>query len=280
MRCSREVSVPCRCGADAPKVGSPSYGLLRSHPDAGDLEALDTYTKWLKAGVPCLHPRFADGEFWSILKRSGVNTDGMSFYGDTLGVVLHTMLSEISSTKFHSKYMLVGGDWSIPEHTRYLEKNGFINSIPWCPSSIWVNGVVSGKLAEFLEALVAEDRPKVLIANGLIQGAADFLRSMFFEIQAKAAWQDRQRALSFIRRLPKDSIVLYCAGMASEGFIFDAFKVRPDLTQLDLGHLFDGAFEIRNRSWLRKEGVCRRRDTYFDRYVPVILGKQSSFGSF
>jgi hypothetical protein len=279
-RCSAEISIPCRCAPDAPFVGTSLYAEERTHPDAGDLDALRMVTEWVRAKTPCLHLRFADGEFWSILNRKGINTDGMPFYGESLGPYLDRSLQEMSSGALKGKSAIIGGDWSIPEHEAYIRKSGFMRTVPWCPSSIWVNGVVSGTLARFFETLLADPRPRVLVANEKISGAATFLRSMFFPIPAHAAWEARAAVASFLKTLPRDTVVLYCAGMASEGFAWESWKERPDLTHLDMGHVFDGAFGIRNRSWLLPDGYCLRRNTYFERYVPVILGKAASFGEF
>ncbi len=279
-RCSDQVHIKCSCPPDAPAVGTPLYGEQRTHPDAGDLEALRIVTGWVAARTPCLHLRFADGEFWSILDRSGVNTDGLAFDGKTLGRALDACLKEMASGGLVNRTAIIGGDWYFPEHAKYLRDNDLIRRIPWCPSSIFVNGVCSGELARFFEALIADPRSRILIANRRISGAATFLKSMFFEVDASASWRSRDSVSILLKHAPKDAVILYCAGMASEAFAWSAAKERPDLSHIDLGHIFDGAFGIRNRSWLNKEGVCERRDTYFARYVPVITGERATFGEF
>ncbi len=279
-RCSDQVSVKCSCPADAPAVGTPLYAEQRTHPDAGDLEALRIVTGWVASRTPCLHLRFADGEFWSILDRKGVNTDGLGFQGGSLGRALDMCLKEMAAGGLAGKTALVGGDWTFPEHEEYLKKNNLLQRIPWCPSSIWVNGVCSGELARFFETLLADPRPRILIANRAISGAAGFLRSMFFEISAGGSWDSRGPVSLLLRHAPKDAVIMYCAGMSSEAFAWSSVGERPDLTHLDLGHIFVGAFGIRNRSWLSREGKCERRDTYFTRYVPVILGERKEFGEF
>lgn len=273
------MSIPCKCPENAPKVGEPLYAEQRAHPDAGDLEALRIVTGWVAAKTPCVHLRFADGEFWSILDRKGVNTDGLAFDGGSLGRELATCLKEIAAGTFGGP-ILVGGDWYFPEHEKYLKDNNLLRRIPWCPSSIWVNGVGSGTLARFFETLLADPRPRILIANKSIAGAATFLKATFFEVAAGGSWRSKDAVASLLKSAPKDAVIMYCAGMASEAFAWASVKQRTDLTHLDMGHIFDGAFGVRNRSWLRPDGVCKRRDIYFDRYVPVITGKREAFGEF
>ena len=147
-RCSWEISIPCRCTPASPKVGTPEYGLHRTHPDADDLEALRLVTSWLSDGAPLAHLRYSDGEFWTILGRQGVNTDGLRMNAGPFGQELAHILRSVSTGGWGSR-VLVGSDWTIPEHEAYVRSAGLLESVPWCPSSIWVNGVLSGLLAEF-----------------------------------------------------------------------------------------------------------------------------------
>ncbi len=279
-RCSEEISIKCHCYPDAPRVGTPLYAEKRTHPDAGDLEALRVVTGWIKGGEPCMHLRYADGEFYSIRGQQGVNSDGLAFQPETLGVELHKILIQISNGAARNLPLLVGGDWTIPDHAAYVWEFGLERTVPWCPSGIWVNGIVSGALAEFFVALLRDPRPKILVGNDSIKGAAGFLGANFISVPASAAWAARGDVGYALRQAPKHAIVMYCAGMASEVFAWTAWNHRPDLTHLDMGHVFDGAFGVRSRSWLSTDGQCKRRDTYFEKYAPVMRGEKSSFGEF
>lgn len=280
-RCSVQSGYRCTCPPDAPAVGTPLYAERRAHPDAGDLEALEIVTNWVKDGGPFLHLRYADGEFYSILGAKGVNSDGLAFDSGTLGVELHQVLDDISSGALSGTRALIGGDWTRPEAAvDYLHENGFLRGIPWCPSGIWVNGVTSGHLARFFEALLADPRPRVLIGNNRIRGAAAFLRAKFVEVPASASWSVRKEINAVLATIAKNSVVMYCAGMATEAFAWASWKWRQDLTHLDMGHIFDGAFGVRSRVWLSADGKCVRRDTYFSRYAPVMRGEKESFGEF
>ncbi len=279
-RCSSEISIQCKCGPDAPAVGTPLYAEKRTHPDAGDLEALRIVTGWIKDGGPCMHLRYADGEFYSIRGHNGTNADGLAFDSSTLGVELHRILVQISNGIARDTRLLVGGDWTNPDHAAYVWEYGLERTVPWCPSSIWVNGIVSGELAQFFYALLRDPRPKILVGNEKIRGAAGFLGASFIEVPASASWAARGDVGYELRQAHKHTIVMYCAGMASEVFAWTAWKHRTDLTHLDMGHIFDGAFGVKHRAWLQADGNCLRRDTYYSKYAPVMRGEKSSFGEF
>lgn len=224
-----------------------------------------------------MHLRYADGEFYSIRGQHGVNADGLAFQSETLGVELHKILVQISNGIAPHR-LLVGGDWTNPDHAAYIREFGFERTVPWCPSSIWVNGIVSGELAKFFEALLRNPSPKILVGSEEIRGAARFLKASFVQVPGSASWSARGDVAYDLRQAPKNAIVMYCAGMASEVFAWTSWKHRTDLTHLDMGHIFDGAFGVRRRAWLSLDGACKRRDTYFEKYAPVFRGEKSGFG--
>ncbi len=276
----RRCSEPCLCPPDAPAVGLPSYMERRAHPDAGDLEAIRLITGWIRSGGPVMYLRFADGEFYSMMGNGGKNADGMPFYSETLGVELRRVLREIQAGALINQKALIGGDWSLPEASAWLKKKDLLQRIPWGPVSIWVSGIKSGETAKFFEALLADPRPRIFVGNERLQLAATFLKGTFIPVPAAAAWTARAKVAAALEAAPKDAVVLYCAGMATEAFAWSAHKKRPDLSHLDMGHIFDGAIGNRSRSWLQETGDCSRRDVYFSQYVPVMRGERTSFGEF
>lgn len=276
-------SIKCCCGPDAPPIGSPYYARGRGHPDAGDLDALRRLTYWLTSGEPFCHVRYADGELKSILGTEGKNTDGQPYLSATVGQELHRSLLALEEVGDKS-HLLVGGDWSgDPARRQYLER---FFDLPWCPSQIFVNGIVGLHTLRFLEAVRAFKGYKLLISNRLVSQVAPALGAQCLSVAMAEAsndlpWIERQlyRLMagdeSPSDKSPSDksnsgTLVLYCAGLAYKPLLVQMWRSFPSSTQIDIGCLFDGAVGINNRSWLEgKEDL--RLTTYRKIYVPWLL---------
>ncbi|HXJ72152.1 MAG TPA: hypothetical protein VNM37_04850, partial [Candidatus Dormibacteraeota bacterium] len=167
-----------------------------------------------------------------------------------------------------------------PEHEEYLRKNNLFKGIPWGPVAIWASGVKSGELARFFVTLLEDKRPRYFVGNEKLGMAAKYLGARFIPVAPADAWKDRDRVMQALATAEKNAIILYCAGMATEAFAWAARWKRPDLSHLDMGHIFDGAAGHLSRCWLQPTGECQRRDTYFRQYAPVFRGEKDSFGEF
>ncbi len=270
MACSQPN---CPCPPDAPLVGSPEYGSRRAHVDAGDLDALRLITIWVAANSPCLHIRFADGEFDSILGQSGTNTDGQDYQSGTLGKALHTTLHDLQEAAKHDRnHLLIGGDWTGKARRLYMEQQGLLDSIPWCPSQIFVNGLVSGDTLLFLEAVRQRTGHTYLVANRRVLHVAPSLQATPIEIPQRNAWDGVPAAKEvLLAQLGPGDLVLYAGGMAMKPLAYDLWQHRPDTAHIDVGCLFDPAVGIYNRSWSTGTPDARLL-TYRERYVPWLQG--------
>jgi len=254
--CSHARYGQCTCRPDDPRVGSTHYAAARRHVDAGDLDALRRMTAWLAAGEPFCHVRYADGEFASILGAAGANCDGQPYLPDTLGVELAVTLARIAVRERGTR-VLVGGDWRRPvEAWDWLTVRHLHRSVPWCPSQVFVNGIMSGDSRAFLRALHALPGRRYLVANGATGPAvASGLDATVVEVPARGAYPaGTAHAGAFLGRvLAPGDVVLYAAGLGCKPTAWRLFVACPGTSHVDVGCFLDAAAGLRSRSWLQDD---------------------------
>lgn len=257
MNCSHARYGQCTCRAGDPLPGQLSYAYTRRHVDAGDLDALRMLTDWLKARRPFCHVRYADGEFMSILGAKGANCDGQDHRADTLGVELAGVLAEIAALDSEgSRTVLVGGDWRRPiEAWGWLKSRGYHMRIPWCPSQVFVNGILSGDSLAFLQAVKDAPGRKFMVANGsVLAAAAEGVAATAVEVPGRNAYDAMPSIEAWLHaELNAGDVVLYAAGLGCKPTIWRLFKNLPEITHVDVGCFFDAAAGLRSRSWLEND---------------------------
>lgn len=270
MSCSHSN---CACGAAGhPPLGTPEYILQRAHDDAGDLDALRLMCRWLSAETAFCHLRFADGEFNAILGHRGLNGDGAEVSAPGLGQALESVLLDAMR---QSDPLLIGVDWTgDPARRKYLERHGMLRDIQWwCPSQVFVNGIMSGDSLNLLE-LIREARGQVhLVANGRVCDAvAPGLNARPYRMSSTNAWGGYKDALIHLRKIvARGDIVLYAVGMTSEPLAYRMWKDCLGSTHIDVGCFFDAAIQARSRSWLHPDD--ERYQRFQEVYVPWLKGK-------
>lgn len=270
MNCSH-AGMGCNCQPGDPGIATPGYARHRRHVDAGDLDALRQVNAWLRDGVPQCHVRYSDGEFLSMMGYAGHNCDGQALQGG-LGEELWESLQSIKNDRF--PHVLVGGDWRRPPETwDYLQENNFVDTIPWCPSQVFVNGIVSGDTMEFLKLVRDSPGQKYLVSNVSVGMAAPSLRAHTLTIPRHDAWGSMVKIERSLRyEIESGGIVLYAAGLGCKPTIYELFRSCPGTTHIDVGCLFDGAAGILSRGWLNVKPPDERLIEYNTRYVPWLLG--------
>lgn len=256
MKCSDGRG--CDCRPEDPAITTPSYSRERRHPDAGDLDALERVTGWLLAGEPQCHLRYSDGEFMSMLGTDEpVNSDGQPHLTETLGRDLFRVLLDVALGAVEEKgNVLVGGDWRRPAETfDWLKRHGFLSSIPWCPSQVFVNGILSGHLMQFLHAVRHAPGQKFLVANERVASAvASSLGAHPIFVPEKGAYTAMDWvSVELLHKMRPGAIVLYAAGLGCKPTAWNLYRHAPGTSHIDVGCVFDGAAGLQSRSWLGGE---------------------------
>jgi hypothetical protein len=241
----------CTCQPGDPPIGDPKYAAKRRHVDAGDLDALRQLTAWLQAGERHCHIRYADGEFLSILGRDGVNTDGQPHQVAGLPLKLASTLNDIAESD--EPNLLIGGDWRRPaEAWPWLVDRGLEQRLPWCPSQVFVNGILSGDLVAWLDAVWEHPDRTFLVANQAVCDAvAPGLRAIPVPIVARGAYPESiSQACGYLKGEMRDhDLAIYACGLGGKPMIWDLFESRPETSHIDVGCVFDLATGHRSRSW-------------------------------
>lgn len=262
----------CTCEPGDPEIATPSYSSLRRHVDAGDLDALKLVTRWLLNGEPQCHLRYSDGEFMSMLGTDEpVNSDGQPHLTETLGRELFHVLLDIALGGGAS-HVLVGGDWRRPKDTfDWLQHHGFLSSIPWCPSQVFVNGILSGDLMDFLSAVRLAEQ-KFLVCNEKVAVVAPGLGAYPLIVPDKGAYDAMGWVGDELRMKARPgAVVLYAAGLGCKPTAWKLFREIEGTSHIDVGCVFDGAAGLQSRSWLSGEPDAQLL-RYREEVVPWLLG--------
>ncbi len=254
------------------------YAERRTDVNEGHLEALARLCEWLEDGQPFCHIRFSDGELNPIAETPGPGWDGNRSVSvelrDGLRVVLHTIADQHPD---HGR-LLVGGDWSGDQrHRQYLAERDLLRRIPWVPSSVFVDGVMSGAVLRWLQGLRTYPGQVVLVGCGGIRTAAAFMHATFIEVPGVDAWLSTDSTLAWIRaQLPTDrrALVIFCAGQSSKAWAWEIWTgSNRTVSVVDMGHFFDLACGMKTRMWHEETRPpwSLRREVYEAQCTPIIL---------
>lgn len=262
---------PCPCdGKPKLVVGTPDYIKRRYHVDAGDLCALKAMIHWMKFNQPFVHLRWADGELNSLCGVKWTNADGQNTECETLGAALSSVLFEAAFPALnHSVFF--GVDWTgQPERLKYLSDRGYLDTIRWCPSQVFVNGLPSGVTMEFFRVVRNWKGNRFIVGNASVVNSVPGLECAPIAVSRNNAWGDypivRRKLLDLIR--PGD-LVLYAAGMTSNVLGWNLFRDVPGTTHIDIGCVLDGAAGIKSRGW-QEHDDDPRWIAFQDRYIPFL----------
>ncbi len=234
-------------------------------------DALEGITSRLKQGIPQCLVRYGDGEYQSILGRTGPNADGQQHLPQTLGKELHGTLVNIAHHQLPN--VLVGSDWRKPENAlTYLTDNGFDESIQWCPVQPFVMGIESGLTMKFLKALKKYKGKVVLVGNfSLFPVVRGLGFNNLFLVSDCNAYNDMENAVPQII-LCEPNVVIWCAGLGCKPALYKVFTGVKKVTCIDMGCFFDLAVGKQSRTWMT-EPPDNRGWKYRREYIPYILGE-------
>jgi hypothetical protein len=186
---------------------------------------------------PFAFTRWGDGEWLNIAKAPGGNCDGNLYYHD-----LGEALEEIVSTK--QEYVIGAQDLAhnLPSSVhKYPQQD-------WIDADIFHKASIGGRMYLLAEAL--EDEHVVYIGNKDLK-ELPFINE-FIEIPSSNVWRWKDELLSRVKStIEKDThkLYLFSAGMATNVFIDELWKLDSTQTYIDVGSVFDPYVGKHTRSY-------------------------------
>ena len=235
--------------------------------------ALDQLLDWVRGGLPCCHVRFNDGEFWSIMGRSGPNADRQEHLPLTLGRDLATTLHRIATEQ--PDRCQCAGYWDVPTNTEeWLRGQRLAETIPWVRNGqAFVDGIESGQTLALLKAIVAAPGRRFLVANNRVCQCAAALRAEPMIIRYGGAYEDMPSVEGLLlRQLQPGDFVLWAAGLGCKPTLYRLWRDSPGTSAIDIGCLFDLAVGMITRTWMTPP-PDKRQQIYLDTIKPWLLGE-------
>jgi hypothetical protein len=235
----------------------PGYAASRRHPDAGDLDAAALILKWLKEDLPFYHGRFSDGEFYSMMMNGAYNGDRHPYFPEMGKEMIATLEGIAQEGRKHR--VLTGGEWEYdPRIWQYILDHDWQDRVPWCPSHPIVQGILDGSTLEMFRTIRKSGHPKWVIGTSLTAPCGARCLKATPIIAGTPAYKDMPRVKRLLGELPIGAIVVWVAGLGCKPSVWSTFMRFPGTTQLDMGHIFDGAVGRISRTWLKTDNYKRR----------------------
>lgn len=237
-----------------------------------------TFAQHLRDGVPFAYLRDGDGEWLSILGEHGSNCDRHDFFPDTLGKQLQASLAYASRLCPENEHLYMGLHAGLfqPAIRRYLVENNLAYRLHWVSDNLFAQGLFDRSTLQFIEAVKAHAPPKVLLGNAALAPVAAGLGLQHIVIPRTNCFLQIDRIHDDCQR-SRASLLIFCAGMASECLIHRLHEQQPDCTYVDCGHVFDAFVGIHSRDYTQVNGNGIL-EFLAEHYVPVVLGTSTRQG--
>lgn len=233
----------------------------------------------LRNGIPFFTTRINDGEMicmyrtrpegsplGTVLNPAPVRYD--------LGDELKDMVSEILS-KSRDEDILVGHCChDDPEHElnkRFWADYGTgLSSFPETGGHWPLDGVVNGSTARLLDEIRRLDKRPILVTCEGLKNACHCLASDFCCVASADSWMERETTYNRLKLPARGGRVFtWCAGIGLKTTAWRLFKEFPQSSHIDLGHLFNGAFGMKDYGWLER-GDGPWYQPYFKNFAPYV----------
>jgi hypothetical protein len=193
---------------------------------------VEDYTELIRVGVPFAQANYGDGEWACILGKQGQNVNGE---------VYHPLLGSLLRNTLFQPYQWCGmnpGRRLGPEVDAFLQRNPV--DVRWVWKETLSAANVKGDLAPFFRAL--RGRKTLLVGPPHLQALPPEVieHDGFIEIPPSNAWESWAEIVRLVEvKSGLGTVVLFCAGMASNLMINNLARRLSWLTLLDMGAIFD-----------------------------------------
>jgi len=239
----------------------------------------DTFAGHLRRGEPFAYLRYGDGEWLSILGRTGRNGDGHAFFPETLGPELRRTLEHGARLWPRNDSFYMGLNTIVLQDAirRYLVENKIAYKIRWVCDNLFMLGYHDFSTLRFLEAMKDFPGPKTLVGNETLAPVAAGLGCRHVVVPRIDGYLEIDR-LHHECRFAGPGLLVCCAGMTSECLICRLHAENPDGSYVDCGHIFDALVGNLSRDYTQgnADGILGFLDEH---YAPLIFGRLARTGA-
>ncbi len=234
-------------------------------------ECLSELQKWVEAGTPFCSLRLTDGELIAMFRTrepTAVTADD-NVMSEEIGDAIRDTIRGFAETLRIDENACIQFGTTMYQHpdkeTKFLAgyaySLGIHDKLRWINGHDMLDGVVDGSARRLMEAIRDSGKTVILMGDERIRDAARCLGALFFPVPKPNAWNHRdlvvERLVPFLQDDAggehQDPIIVWCCGMGMKPVAWKLWRSYPQSSHLDAGHIFDGAFGIMSREWLRNQ---------------------------
>ncbi len=240
----------------------------------------------LKTKHPFFSVRFNDGEmammYRTVPEGKILGTDvSPALCNYELGDSLSQMLQEMSDYYNYVDGLLIGCSWNTPradevckefeEDVRALKMADF----NWCNEHWPLDGVVDGSTIRMLGWLrgdyLSTLRYTVLVTCPILESARYCIRAGgYIRCPQANSWEVRESIYkACVPFAAGGYMFVWAAGIGLKPTAWKLWKEFPQSSHIDIGHLFNGAFGLKDYGWLQR-GDGPWYKPYFENFVPYV----------
>lgn len=220
--------------------------------------SVDYYVKMLEVHSPFTFARYGDGEWRAIIGGKWIGTRNSN------GCTMTTSLSNDLRKCIKDWQDYDHGMLNIAIKDRKVEINEWLSANRvahrrWVKGDVLLTANLSGNFYPFI---VAMRKRRVLYVGPQfirsIPGLGMFTPIDYVIIPGKDTHNVKDDVLRTILNnvsLYSIGVICYSAGLTAKVLIDDVFKINPNLTQIDMGSMWDGYLGQQSRSYIRRGKV-------------------------
>lgn len=189
--------------------------------------------------------RFGDGEWRAVCGDQGENCDGHRYFPE-MSIELRKIVK--SNPIYYMASHLLSSDVDRQAVESWIKDNNI--SVNWCcTSGVFHEAFVKGKMDLFFDSI--KDREVFIVGPDHLKRNEKIKYSEFIEVSKTNCFLQTEVIVPAIKNsLRKDSVVIFCASMASNVWIDKLYS--PDYTLIDFGSALDPYCGVLSRSFHRK----------------------------
>ncbi len=229
----------------------------------------------VETSQPFFNMRWNDGEqlhVFDVQPEGYMMSDATHVYRE-MGTMLSGVLLKMSLAD--PTNLLLGCGWFSEPDDLCLRFANLLNWLRmrerfnWCHPHYFLEAINDGGMIRLIDALRAKDKT-VLVTNDLLADAAHCLDAVVVQAPRSDSWLDKKRIYQECKWWATEgSTFVWCAGAGVKPTAWRLFQEFPQSSHLDWGHLFDGVFGIKERSWLiNGDGPWYAK--YFAEFAPYV----------